>query len=216
MATFGQGSLSRNNRVQSGAPFAQNSAYNGVSVDAVNGRVVLGDGGSGLADLVDNRIIGLQGKSIVFVQSPGMEFVVSGDWAGAPALALVSDINASPNFPAILLIDKVDSQTGGVISFDPDPGHGYVQLGFTTSIGTGMVAVKVSRGRVVIDQLGGPLPANTGALLQVNGTISTGDPGNGAGVWSLGKEISAPVAFDNTRYVEVMIDGNPVRLAVVT
>jgi hypothetical protein len=214
MATFGQGSLSRNNRVQSGAPFAQNSAYNGVSVDAVNGRVVLGDGGSGLADLVDNRIIGLQGKSIVFVQSPGMEFYISGDWAGAPGLTLESDINANPNVPAILLIDKVDPQQGGIISHEV--ADGYVQLGYTTSVGTGMIAVKVSRGRVVIGGLGGPLPANTGALLQVTGPISTDDPGNGAGVWSLGKEISAPVAFDNTRYVEVMIDGNPVRLAVVT
>lgn len=214
MATFGQGSLSRNNRVQSGAPFAPNSAYNGVSVDAVNGRIVLGDGGSGLADLVDDRIIGLRGKGIVFVQHPGMEFSILGDLGGgAPGVMLISDINANPNVPAILLIDRIDPRQGGAISHEV--ADGYVQLGFLTSDGGSQMAVKVARGRVVIAPLGGPLPANTGAELQVNGAISTDDPGNGAGVWRLGKEISAAVAFDNTRYVEVVIDGNPVRLAVV-
>lgn len=52
--------------------------------------------------------------------------------------------------------------------------------------------------------------------LHVNGNIKTADPGAGAGAWRLGTVVTAASVFDGTRYVEIMIGGVVVKLAVVT
>jgi len=55
--------------------------------------------------------------------------------------------------------------------------------------------------------------ATDGALSGV--TISTGEPSPaGAGVWKLGKTIAGPVTINPGKYVEVTIDGQPVKLMV--
>jgi hypothetical protein len=66
MSSYGQGSLSFSPRSIPGAapvpPFPLNSADNGLSVDAITGRIVLGnDVGGGLADLLSDREIEMAG-----------------------------------------------------------------------------------------------------------------------------------------------------------
>src|SRR5687767_7678796 len=67
----GNGPISTNQkREQAGAPFAAGSAANGLSVDAVTGRIVLGNdllGVAGLAQLLSNREIFTNGFSITLV-----------------------------------------------------------------------------------------------------------------------------------------------------
>lgn len=70
------------------------------------------------------------------------------------------------------------------------------------------------------DENGQAAADDNDVLLQVAGgvkgtIIKTDDPGNGPGLWELGKVINAGVALDGTRYVEVKIDGVIVKLAVV-
>lgn len=52
------------------------------------------------------------------------------------------------------------------------------------------------------------------ARLQVNGSIRTGNPGLGQGAWLLGQRQAAAVAFDNTQYLEVNVDGVVYRVAL--
>lgn len=73
MSNTGQGSLtfSQKNAVAGGGPpFQLNSAYNGLSVDTITGQIVLGDdlGFGGPADLVSNREIRLQGRTLQLSQ----------------------------------------------------------------------------------------------------------------------------------------------------
>ncbi len=55
-----------------------------------------------------------------------------------------------------------------------------------------------------------------GSVLDVNGAITTDDPGGGTAEWLLGTRKAAAVVFDATHYVEVKIGGTVVRLGVVT
>jgi len=66
----GQGSISKANKnTPSGAPFPANSADNGLSVDPVTGRIVLGnDAGGTLAALLSNREIPLDGFTFTWGQ----------------------------------------------------------------------------------------------------------------------------------------------------
>jgi hypothetical protein len=58
-------------------------------------------------------------------------------------------------------------------------------------------------------------PAKVFSVSSTNG-ISTADPGSGVGSWKLGKVITgATITLTATNYVEVMIDGVVVKLAVV-
>lgn len=66
MSSFGQGSLSFSPKQAAGGsvvpPFPINSADNGLSVDAITGRIVLGNNvGGGLADLLSDREIEMAG-----------------------------------------------------------------------------------------------------------------------------------------------------------
>lgn len=47
------------------------------------------------------------------------------------------------------------------------------------------------------------------------GTVKTANPGNGAGLWKLGKKVTATVSLVTTDYIEVEIDGVVYKLALV-
>lgn len=51
----------------------------------------------------------------------------------------------------------------------------------------------------------------SGSTVQ-SGTLTTSDPGNGSGAWSLGKVVTGAVTSSTTNYVEVKIDGAVVKL----
>lgn len=52
--------------------------------------------------------------------------------------------------------------------------------------------------------------------LQVSGSVNTGNPGAGAGIWKLGTVVAAASVLDATRYVQISIGGVVVKLAVIT
>lgn len=86
MAVIGSGNSFFNSRIPpSGSPappFDPTSADNGLSVDAISGKIVLGDDGSGLADLVSDRQIDIDGFMFTMLN------------AGAPLLTLIGAANA--------------------------------------------------------------------------------------------------------------------------
>jgi hypothetical protein len=57
---------------------------------------------------------------------------------------------------------------------------------------------------------------NTAAQFEVEGSISAGDPGSGFAEWKLGGVIAGAVALDNANYVEVEINGVPVKLLIAS
>lgn len=57
--------------------------------------------------------------------------------------------------------------------------------------------------------------ADDGAILQVDGDITTSDPGGGKGKWQLGQVTAGVSVLDATRFVEVQIDGAVIKLAVI-
>lgn len=77
MSTAGQGSISlQNKQTPSGAPFPAGSANNGLSVDAVTGKIVLGnDLGGNLADLISNREIDQAGFLFQLLNGAGRKFL---------------------------------------------------------------------------------------------------------------------------------------------
>lgn len=195
-------------KAQSGAPFAAGAANNGLSVDPITGKIVLGDDGTGLADLLSNRIIGGFHNFILSLtgQFGGMDLgeasiTIGGDESnGVPPQVLFSDVNNANNQGVAGFFQSVGETLFANINFAG---------GNTTGIGCERQRVRVS------NALTFPPGAATGALLEIGGAVNTSDPGSGIGVWKLGKVIAAGVALDATRYVEVDIDGTIVKLAIV-
>lgn len=108
MSSYGQGSLSFSPRSIPGAspvpPFPINSADNGLSVDAITGRIVLGnDIGGGLADLLSDREIEMAGfllqllsagtRQLYIDPTTGEYFIGDIDGAGNGATWIVNDAN---------------------------------------------------------------------------------------------------------------------------
>lgn len=54
---------------------------------------------------------------------------------------------------------------------------------------------------------------DAGGNVTITGTMQTADPGSGAGVWKLGKNVLAGSVLDATQYIETEIDGVIVKLA---
>lgn len=74
--SLNQGSLNRNNKINTGAPFPAGAADNGLSVDGVTGKIVLGNDETaiaGLAQLLSNREIALQNFFIRLMEIGGDE-----------------------------------------------------------------------------------------------------------------------------------------------
>lgn len=61
----------------------------------------------------------------------------------------------------------------------------------------------------------GSLTTDTAGNAYIFGTIRTADPGAGQGLWKLGKVQAAASVLDATQYVETMIDGVLVKLAMI-
>jgi hypothetical protein len=190
-----------------GAPFPANSAYNGVSVDPNNGRIVLGDDGGGEADFISDRFIGSRGFLLDIYGTVG-EFMLQECRAG-----LIGD--ASQSFlPTAYFQDRNQPGHSFEVFMDGNSAMGVVAYGDGVPR---IAALQLTSARInVVTNIG--TAAVTQALFEVTeGAIATQEPSpTGPGEWKLGKVVAAPVALDNTRYVEVQIDGNVVRLAVVT
>lgn len=82
MSSYGQGSIAISPRSVTGGvpgpPFAANSADNGLSVDAISGRIVLGDDiGGVLAAFLSDREIEMAGFLFQMIDSGGTEFLVN-------------------------------------------------------------------------------------------------------------------------------------------
>lgn len=208
--SLGIGTLATNQKKDpAGAPFPANSAYNGVSIDPNNGRVVLGDDGigSGAADFVSDRFIDTKGFLFSMFGTQGEYYLQEAllGLRGAAAVGAFAEIRmedvAQPQHIFNVFMDGNSAM--GVIGY----GDGVPRLSF----------IQVSATFVNIVRNQGTFPI-TQALFEVTeGAIATEEPtANGPGEWKLGKVVAAAVALDNTQYVEVMIDGNVVRLAVVT
>lgn len=102
-------------RDPSGAPFAAGSADNGLSVDAVTGRIVLGNDQNDPAQpavLLNSRDIPLNGNQISFIGTNGLAYVsiLEGD------IDIAKDATSGTR-PALNLIDLAGSNSSG-ISFD--------------------------------------------------------------------------------------------------
>lgn len=208
--TIGQGNvfvLSRS--AQSGAPFVAGSADNGLSVDPVTSKIVLGDdtGLGGAAQLLSTRLIDLKGFILAFLDQFG-EVDIS-----QSTVSISGD--ESNGFPGqLFLLDINDANNTGFAAHVPSVGFSI--FANVNNAGGNTTGIGCERTRVVVSKNLTAVPAaDTGALLQLDDDISTGDPGSGKGVWMLGKKIAGAVALDAANYVEVKIDGVPVKLGIV-
>lgn len=205
MSGRGVSALSTNQKNEpSGAPFVTGSADNGVSVDPVTGRIVLGDDGNAPnpGQLLSDRYISTMGFLIEIFGLVGTVQILEN-------LLNVQGDNANP--PNIRLENV--SQPGSTCDFIHDPA-GKLIIQFATGIPSGTMINM--QNQVNITNLSGNPPV-TAALFEVtSGAIATQQPSaNGPGIWKLGKVVAAAVVLDGTQYVEVEIDGVIRKLALV-
>ena len=147
---------------QSGPPFAPTSANNGLSVDAVTGRIVLGNNvGSVLATLLSNRVIPMGGFNILFD-------------GGAPNGVRINSTNivvTSGNSIAFRAINTLGTVIG-------DMAIDTANLGLALFCGSTARGVFIwnnsvpLRGNVRIGTFPALASQNNGALLQVDGPVT--------------------------------------------
>jgi hypothetical protein len=188
-----------------GAPFAAGSANDGVSVDAGSKKIVLGDelgAGTALSVLLTDRVI------------PTGFFEL---WL-ATTIAALQFIRLSPN-NAIVNVSS-DATTGPTPQFSlVDLSSGNPLQVLYNDLQGGSLGTPFGTFRILptakFQLFSGAPPVDDGAKLQVNGDVTTSDPGSGKGKWQLGAPVAAAVALDITKYVEVKINGVVVKLGVV-
>lgn len=210
---------------QPGPPFASNSANNGLSVDAVTGKIVLGN------DVGDPA-------SPAALLSP-REIV---DGGGANPVTFQDAVAAAvQNILSSIAITMLDVATGSFIDLRNTGGGGMRAL-LTTNGGIAIIAAVDTLGAQAGCNVGGGTPVVfcTNALqsfgmtptlnvlnlksaggagngieidpvandMKSTGTLSSDAPSaNGAGKWKLGKFVAGAVAPDAANYVEVLVDG---------
>lgn len=202
---IGNGSLGY---IKQPAPgITNNSAENGVSVE--NGKVVLGnEAGQMFAQLLSVREIPLNTFSIALTKAIGQTILDAG------YLDLTNN-EASGNSPRLIFRDTDNGLVEAALSlglaikrvflsygnFAPDPPK-------STYIAPGENDVEVGSAEGVVDD-----------LLRVLGgvysdSIKTEGAPNGNAKWQLGQVVTDATIIDNTKYVEIVINGEVIKLAV--
>lgn len=199
----GIGTLNTNRKQDpSGAPFPAGSADNGVSVDTVTGRIVLGDDGNAPnpGQLLSNRYISAMGFLIEIFGAVGAVDILE-------ALVTISGDAANP--PNVRL-ENTD-QPGSSCDFLHDGANNRLVLQFVNGVPAGSLLAMERRVKVSTIS---DTPAATNALFEVSdGAIATEQPSaNGAGEWRLGNLVAGAVALDPNNFIEVSINGVVYRL----
>lgn len=201
-------------KAQSGAPFAAGAANNGLSVDPVSNKIVLGEdfgSGSGLADLLSDRDINFQTFLLHLFKNLAFDIYIADTSDGTIRLFGYFD---NTGYPAkIFFADNASNEIGQAYLFKP---NGTMILCQRNSIDGGLTGFAISRRKIFATSNVETPPASVaGSLFQVDGGIATSDPGAGQGAWQLGKKQAGAVALDAANYVEVNIDGVVVKLGIV-
>ncbi len=198
-------------RKPAGAPFAAGSAAEGTSVDPNTGKIVLGDDvalGTNNSILTTDRGIDFNGFFSLFfsangiVTFPGFQGIFFSP--GARQMGLVSSLPGT--VPKYVLTD-LNSNSNSRLQYDG--------IRTTIAMDNGFGSIQVFRATGEIWMTDNALFVSTGAKLQVDGDITTSDPGTGVGRWKLGKKKAGAVALDAANFIEVMIDGVVVKLGIV-
>ncbi len=187
----------------SGAPFAAGSANEGLQVNPFNGKIQLGEEhtfATGLAQLFSDREIIMDAFSIFLtLLSNNAERLI----LGSRNIQIETDFAATGHRPNISLTDQIVSFTITTNGTDRATlGGGSASMIFFPTSGSVQIA-------------GGAPPADNGAKLQIQGDLTTADPGAGSGKWILGKKIAGAAVLDGANFVQVMVDGVLVKLAIV-
>lgn len=130
MSTLGGGGTwFKGIQIPSGAPFAAGSADNGLSIDPVTGKIVLGnDVGSTLAQLLSDREIPLNGFDLTIFQNAignGALFLQPDPIENTLSLSMQTGLDSLGNFglfsvaPASLFGQAGDAANGGTVEIDP-------------------------------------------------------------------------------------------------
>jgi hypothetical protein len=140
---FGQGSfnVSQNpNPGTAGPPFSALSADNGLSVDAVSGRIVIGQSVGAAGDpgqLLSNREVPLKGFSFTLGEAGSSHFIVNP--AGAYLLGDLSGLGNGSNVGVVDASKQLRFNSGGAIYFDISAGIGSYRMGDVSTIANGSV-----------------------------------------------------------------------------
>lgn len=229
----------------SGPPFTPAAADNGLRVDAGTGHIVLGDplGATGPASLLNDREIDQATFRFLFSNGGRRQLDINptgGEWIFGDTLNLnVVDgiqiqnvtaggqnfryfantarfIEAGPNGGGL---GDIDNSIGGPqVQIISAPKRVDVRAGFTQAMSLDMTNFNFSMGDLLGANNGSQMLINDAGQLivftAVNG-IQTSPPPNGSGNWLLGTVVAAASVLDATQYVEVVIGGATVKLAVI-
>jgi hypothetical protein len=138
---FGQGSfnVSQNpNPGTAGPPFSALSADNGLSVDPVSGRIVLGQSVGAAGDpgqLLSNREVPLKGFSFTLGEAGSSHFIVNP--AGAYLLGDLSGLGNGSNIGVVDASKQLRFNSGGAIYFDISAGIGSYRMGDVSTVANG-------------------------------------------------------------------------------
>lgn len=213
----------------SGSPFVAGSANNGLSVDAVTGKIVLGN------DLADPAAPAALLSPREIVDGGGVNPITISDAVPANVQDILTSL--SQTILDVATGSSIDARSIGggfmrmiantigsvaIIGVTDNAGG---QAGLNTGGGTAQIfinnalqsfALINSVNLLFIKNVGG---AGNGIEIdpiandvKSTGTLSTADPGSGIGKWKLGTVVAGAVAPDAANYVEVDIGGVIVKL----
>lgn len=238
MGAAGQGSISFSPKQDAapapGPPFNPASADNGLSVDAVTGKIVFGNdvGSLGMpGQLLSGREVDLNNQMILFSTGSGLggsSFGIFEIAPGAMAFAYQSGSLANQSTlltcqPSGFSYSTTNSSTGNQLEISAVDG---TFMDIRSDLGFEVLTNQLIQftNSNINDIIALAIPGDNSCVMrQVAGEneweapkLRTTQPSvNGAGKWRLGKNIVAATVFDNTHYVEVMIDGVIRKLATV-
>lgn len=241
---YGQSSIHTNSNIPPATvmpPFPAGAANNGLSVDPITGLIVLGNDFPGItAALLSIREIPMGAFPIVFssnvlgglailnpisfsITHPGSANGVTlscGPLAGRIAINSDSTIpGGSP--PLIRFHDPLFQDTNmynlaGNFVIETAAGTPSLALDFTNgNYDMGDVNGIANNTTISVDDGAGQVIANAINGLRSSTTIRTADPGSGSADWRLGTVVVAASVLDATQYVEVMIGGVVLKLALI-
>lgn len=194
-----------------------------VAVSAGNFNTALGAGSGGVGDFSDSTGVGFGSLN----NNSGDDNVAVGYNSGgtdtADRAVAVGSTAQSHGDDSVAV--GYASAVGGGVGLTP----GGIAVGSGTrvtadnavAVGKGILADQPGSIFLGVDSTGTPatnplVPVSDLCVLGTSLTaLAVGDPGSGSGQWKLGKVQAAAAALDATQYVEVMIDGVVVKLAVV-
>lgn len=216
---------------QPGPPFTSDSANNGLSVDSVTGKIVLGnDQGDvqGPAELLTFREIATNGNEVTLVDrklNPAVRLQILDSYLVMTNLVTNATIfmqlnGSSPQFQAVAPAGfdaswSVANNQSGVASQSngAQPYSEWVNptIDFRVQLVAGVLRIRSNAAT------GNGLNLDDGTNdVQSTGTLSTANPGSGAGKWKLGTVVAGAVVPDPNNYVEVDIGGSIVKLIKAT